>query len=157
MLMLEIPYGTTIRRFCALSGVCLGILLGFCLQASAEVTVVRSAMYSEQPFVKAQSLFSLYDTFYCVFDVAGLEIGSHTMRADWITPTGSLEHQSEYAFVHKKPVAQHRLYSWLKVWRNGPITRIMTGREYKNKFYGLWHVRIYIDGNLLARQEFEAL
>ncbi len=127
------------------------------IQASTQVSVVYSAMYGEQPFVREQSSFSLDDTFYCVFDVVGLAAGKHTMRVDWITPTGILEQRSEYDFVVQDKVKKYRLFSWLQVWQNGPVTRLMTGQDYKIKYYGLWSVLIYIDGVRLARQEFDAV
>ncbi|MCI5221358.1 MAG: hypothetical protein D3924_01415 [Candidatus Electrothrix sp. AR4] len=126
-------------------------------QAYAELTTVWSGMYNKKPFVNKQYVFSPYDTFYYVLDVEGLEPGKHTMHVDWKKPSGALEQQTEYSFIFDRKLGSQRIYSWLQLWRNGPLKRLLTGQDFKIQSHGLWVAIVYIDGNFLTKQEFEVL
>ncbi|XOF35150.1 MAG: hypothetical protein ACL93V_07640 [Candidatus Electrothrix sp. YB6] len=112
-------------------------------------------MYNKKPFAEKQYIFSPHDTFYYVFEVEGVEPGRHTMYVDWENPSGHLERQTEYSFTLDRAATRQRLYSWLQLWRNSPLKRLVTGQDFSLQSHGFWTATVYIDGQYVTQQTFE--
>jgi hypothetical protein len=118
-------------------------------------TFVQSKMYQEKPFVREIYNFSPFDTVYVTVDFQYLKPGTYNLTTDWKTPWGSLEHQSIHSFEILNEIPSCKLFSWLRLWKNGPFKRAVTGEEYKKEFYGMWEVTMYLNGNRVAQNRFE--
>lgn len=133
------------------------IALSFSTLLAGEDVVVESSMYNEEGFTREHDKFSPYDTIYFVLDFSSMKPGQYVLTTDWQTPFGNIEHQSVYSFTLNQFTPSYRLFSWLHLWRNGPLRRTLTGDDFKKDFYGLWTVSAYLDGMLVAHRSFEIL
>lgn len=123
--------------------------------SASECTSVQSKMYQEKPFVKETYNFSPFDTVYVTVDFQHLKPGTYNLTTDWKTPWGSLEHQSIHSFEILNLIPSYKLFSWLRLWKNGPFKRAVTGEEYKKEFYGMWEVTMYLNGDQVTQNRFE--
>lgn len=123
--------------------------------SASEFTSVQSKMYQEKTFVKETYIFSPFDTVYVTVDFQHLKPGMYSLVTDWKTPWGSLEHQSIHSFEILTQIPSYTLFSWLRLWKNGPFKRTVTGEEYKNEFYGMWEVSMYLNGDRVTQNQFE--
>ena len=130
-------------------------LLLISTSSATGIHSVRSGMFKSRPFAKESYQFTPFDKMYLAIDFTGLDTGSYTMLTDWITPWGSLEHQASHSFTITDPAADYKVFSWLRLWKNGPFRRVMSGEEFKNEFYGSWQVIVYLTGNRVARHQFQ--
>lgn len=122
---------------------------------ASEFTSVQSKMYQEKTFVKETYTFSPFDTVYVTVDLRHLKQGTYNLITDWKTPWGSLEHQSIHSFEILDQSPSYKVFSWLRLWKNGPFKRAVTGEEYKKEFYGMWEVTIYLNGDQVTQNQFE--
>lgn len=122
---------------------------------ASELTSVQSKMYQEKPFVKETYVFSPFDTVYVTVDFRYLKQGTYNLITDWKTPWGTLEHQSIHSFEILNQNPSYKVFSWLRLWKNGPFKRVVTGEEYKKEFYGMWEVTMYLNGDQVAKNQFE--
>lgn len=122
---------------------------------ASEFTSVQSKMYQKKPFVKETYIFSPFDTVYVTVDLRHLKPGTYDLITDWKTPWGSLEHQSIHSFKILTQIPSYKLFSWLRLWENGPFKRAVTGEEYKKEFYGMWEVTMYLNGDQVTQNQFE--
>jgi len=118
---------------------------------------VKSAMYGSKAFTEEQYVFTPYDTFYIVLDLSNLNPGEHLITTDWIDPWGRLERQSIYRFSLEEPLKFYRVYSWLQLWKKGFVSRAFIGKDYNDKFYGEWSVKIYLNGTRIAERKFKVV
>ena len=123
--------------------------------SAAEFSSVESRMYQEKPFVQETYNFSPFDTVYVTVAFHHLKPGTYSLVTDWKTPWGSLEHQSIHSFEIPAQTPSYKLFSWLRLWKNGPFKRTVTGEEYKKEFYGTWEVTMYLNGDLVTQNQFE--
>jgi len=122
---------------------------------AAPFATVQSKMYQEKPFVRETYNFSPFDTIYVTVQFKRLQPGSYTLLTDWKTPWGNLEHQSIHTFEIQEPTPSYKVFSWLRLWKNGPFKRAVTGDEFKKEFYGMWEVIIYLNGDNVSKHQFE--
>lgn len=120
-----------------------------------EEPAVRSAMYADKEFVRKQFVFSPDETIFLVLDFPNLEPGEYVMTTDWVRSGGVVEYQDSHAFVLDIFTPAYRLYTWLRLWKEGPLKRVLTGSDFKREFYGMWEVKGYLNGKVVTKQYFE--
>ncbi len=115
----------------------------------------KGAMYASRDFAEEQYVFTPYDTFYFVLDLSNLGPGEHLITTDWIDPWGRLERQSIHRVTLEDPLMTYRVYSWLQLWKKGFVSRTFTGRDYSDRVFGEWRVKIYLNGNPVVERKFK--
>ncbi|XCN75273.1 MAG: hypothetical protein Q3M24_11255 [Candidatus Electrothrix aestuarii] len=116
---------------------------------------IESGLYKNKSFAEAVTAFTPYEKIYLLVELQQLQPGSFTLTTDWLTPWGELEHQSHHSFEVTKVIPSWKAYSWLNLWKNGPVKRLLTGEDFKKEFYGTWTVRLYLNGQQIHKQIFE--
>jgi len=116
---------------------------------------VESGMYRDKTLSVTSSVYSPFDPMYVLVDFKDLAPGTYTLLTDWKTPWGSLEHQSVHTFGITDTAPSYRVLSWLRLWKNGPFKRALSGEEYNKEFYGMWEVILYLNGDEVTRHQFE--
>ena len=130
--------------------------LPFCTPAqTADFATITTTMHRDKSFNREINAFNPFDTMYVLADFHDLKPGTYNLLTDWQSPWGSLEHQSIHTFVIEKITPSYKVFSWLRLWKNGPFKRAVTGEEYKKEFYGMWEVVLYLNGNQVAKNIFE--
>ena len=131
--------------------------VGACPVDSAEFQEpdVRSSMYADKSFNRQQYIFSAYDTIFMVLDFPNLEPGEYVMTTDWVRSGGVVEYQDSHTFVLDIFTPAYRLFTWLRLWEEGPLKRVLTGSDFKRVFYGMWEAKVYLNGKSIAKQYFE--
>ncbi len=130
-------------------------IAGPALASSSPFTSVQSGLYKDKTFTEAITAFTPYEKIYLLVAFQQLQPGKYTLTTDWLTPWGELEHQSNYFFDIKKITASWKACSWLNLWKNGPVKRLLTGEDFKKKFYGSWTVRLFLNGKQIHMQSFD--
>jgi hypothetical protein len=120
-----------------------------------EEPAVRSTMYADKEFVRKQFVFSPYETIFLVLDFSNLEPGEYVLTTDWIRPGSVVEHQNRYSFDLELFTPAYRLFTWLRLWEEGPLKRVLTGSDFKRVFYGMWETKVYLNGKSITKQYFE--
>ncbi|MCI5180445.1 MAG: hypothetical protein D3915_12885 [Candidatus Electrothrix sp. AU1_5] len=123
--------------------------------ASSPFIFVQSGLYRDTTFGEPVTAFTPYETIYLLVEFRQLQAGKFTLTTDWITPWGKLEHQSNHSFEIGKTRKSWKAYSWFKLWKNGPVKRLLTGEDFKKKFYGIWTVRLFLNGKRVHQQSFD--
>ncbi|MDU9050486.1 MAG: hypothetical protein Q3M30_16695 [Candidatus Electrothrix sp. Rat3] len=130
-------------------------IAGPALASSSDFTSVNSGLYKDKTFVKAITVFTPYEKIYLLVEFQQLQPGKFTLTTDWLTPWGKLEHQSNYSFEITECTPVWKVYSWLHLWKNGPVKRLLTGEDFKKEFYGTWTVRLFLNGKPIHSQSFD--
>ena len=112
-------------------------------------------LYANKLFTDQQKRFLAWDKIYGVISFNVENPGEHILTTDWHTPFNSLEHHTIYRFTSTQADQSFQLYSWLQLWKNGPLKRTFTGQDFKQEFHGPWTVRFYLDGRLVGKDNFE--
>lgn len=130
-------------------------IAGPALASSSPFYSVHSGLYTDKTFAEAATLFTPYEKIYLLVTFQQLQPGKFTLTTDWLTPWGELEHQSNYSFELAERTATWKACSWLNLWKNGPVTRLLTGEDFKKEFYGTWTVRLFLNGKQIHMQSFD--
>ncbi len=125
------------------------------LGSSSPFASFQSGLYKDTTFAEAVTAFTPYEKIYLLVELQELQTGKYTLITDWLTPWGELEHQSSYSFELKELVPSWKVYSWLNLWKNGPVKRLFTGEDFKKEFYGTWTVRLFLNGKQIHKQNFD--
>ncbi|MBM9512995.1 hypothetical protein JWH17_11350 [Desulfobulbus marinus] len=112
-------------------------------------------MYGESDFTVEKYTFTPEEKFFAVIDLTEIPPGEYLITIDWQNPTGQIARQSSHSLLLEDPKDHFRLYSWLKLWKNGFLTRSFTGREFNDNYFGEWHLAVYVNGQLVVRQQFQ--
>ncbi|WP_339133987.1 MAG: hypothetical protein WGN25_14195 [Candidatus Electrothrix sp. GW3-4] len=131
------------------------LFAGQALASSPPFASVQSGLYKDTTFAEAVTAFTPYEKIYLLVELQQLQPGKYTLTTDWLTPWGELEHQSNYSFELTKTKPLWKAYSWLNLWKNGPVKRLLTGEDFKKKFYGTWTVRLFLNGKQIHNQSFD--
>jgi hypothetical protein len=131
------------------------LIAGSALASSSDFSSVHSGLYKDKTFAKAITVFAPYEKIYLLVAFQQLQPGKYTLTTDWLTPWGELEHQSNYSFEITELTLAWKVCSWLNLWRNGPVKRLLTGESFKKKFYGTWTVRLFLNGKQIHNQRFD--
>ncbi|MCI5166759.1 MAG: hypothetical protein D3903_11855 [Candidatus Electrothrix sp. GM3_4] len=130
-------------------------IAGPALASSSHFASVQSGLYKNKTFAKAITVFTPYEKIYLLVAFQTLQPGQYTLTTDWLTPWGELEHQSNYFFKITALTPAWKVYSWLNLWKNGPVKRLLTGEDFKKEFYGSWTVRLFLNGKQIHIQSFD--
>ena len=122
---------------------------------SKESILAPVVLYANKLFTDPQKLFLPTDKIYSVISFNVENPGEHILTTDWHTPFNSIEHRNIYRFISTRTGQSFQLYSWLQLWKIGPLERTFTGQDFKQEFYGYWTVRFYLDGRLVGKNNFE--
>ncbi len=131
------------------------LIAGPALASSSPFASVHSGLYKDKTFAKASTVFTPYEKIYLLVEFQQLQPGKFTLTTDWLTPWGKLEHQSIYSFEITERTSAWKVYSWLNLWKNGPVKRLLTGENFKKEFYGAWTVRLFLNGKQIHSQSFD--
>lgn len=137
---------------------CLFSLFIFAFSASSAVAQEISnpviSMFDNDTFQKEKRKFSVYEKMYVVLDFPFLSKGNHAISADWITPWGNLNRQDVHRFSLAENSNNYRVYFWLKLKRKSALQRTLTGSDFTDEYFGEWQVRLFLDGEVLEKQQF---
>lgn len=128
---------------------------GSAFASSLPFLSVRSGLYRDNSFSEAVTVFTPYEKIFLLVDLRQLQVGEYTLTTDWLTPWGELEHQSSHSFEIIRKAASWKAYSWLSLWKNGPVKRFLSGEVFKKEFYGNWTVRLYLNGRQIQTKSFD--
>jgi hypothetical protein len=123
--------------------------------SSLPFSSLQSGLYKNTSFTEVATAFTPYEKMYLLLELHELQAGKYTLTTDWLTPWGELEHQSNYSFEVKESRPSWKVYSWLTLWKNGPVKRLFTGEDFKKEFYGTWTVRLFLNGKQIHKQQFD--
>ena len=120
-----------------------------------HIPVIHIKMYSDKAFLHEQYSFASSDKLFLVMEFEELQAEDYYhVSALWNGPDGKLVNTSRHDIVLDRSHQKYRSYFWLKLLKNGAITELMTGCEYKGDVHGTWTADIYIDGIKIATQQF---
>lgn len=133
----------------------LSIAIAFILPKESLCIETHSAMYDDRAYEIEKYIFSPRDTLFLVTDIFDLKPGDYVVIAEWITPWGDTENQTIHEFSLSKAKKEYRVLSWLELWKNDFLERIVKGSEYDLKIYGVWKVRLYLNGMKIVTKTFK--
>jgi hypothetical protein len=125
------------------------------LASSSDFTSVRSGLYKDKTFTEATAVFTPYEKICLLVVFQDLQPGKFTLTTDWLTPWGELAHQNNYSFEITRRTSVWKVCSWLTLRKNGPVTSLLTGEDFKKEFYGTWTVRLFFNGRQIHNQSFD--
>ncbi len=95
--------------------------------------------------------FGLGEKIYATVSLKDLEEGEYTLTFSWIRPGGGV--QETYRKKFHSPGGNYRCWSWLEL-SGDELFSFSIGPFGSGKFLGGWRIRVYLDGLLLASDEF---
>ncbi len=119
--------------------------------------VCDSFMYKNEDVGTPTTQFSAHDRIVIRVKFKNLKKGSYTFQADWYNATGEFQDTSSSYFTIQKTINVVS-ESQLELMRAGALRRMFSTSEttgYHIKFYGLWRVKIFLNGNKIIIKEFE--
>jgi len=111
-------------------------------------------MYGDEAFLHERYSFDPSERIFLLMEFHQLKAGEHYLSALWKAPNGRLINTSRHTISLTLPSRQYRSFFWLKLIKNGAITELITGDEYKGGIHGKWSVEIHLDGVELVTQHF---
>lgn len=116
-----------------------------------------SFMYRNEDVDKPTTQFTPHDRIVIRVKFKDLQKGSYTFQADWYNPSGGFQDTSSSYFTIQK-TTNVVSESQLELMRAGALRRMFSTSEttgYHIKFYGLWEVKVFLNGNKIIIKEFE--
>ena len=95
--------------------------------------------------------FGLREKIYATVSLKDLEEGDYTLTFRWIRPGGGV--QETYRKKFYSPGGNYRCWSWLEL-TGDELFSFSIGPFGSGKFLGGWKIRVYLNGLLLASEEF---
>ncbi len=114
-------------------------------------------MYKNDDTSSPATQFSPRDRIIVRVKFLHLSKGSYTFQADWYNAFGKLQDTSSSYFTIEKTTDVYS-ESQLEIIRASALRRLFSTSEttgYNITFYGLWKVKIFLNGNKIAIKEFE--
>ncbi len=144
----------TLKR-CIFFMVAIVLAQGFSLPAfSSGDFSATCALYTDKEYVTKAVTYYPGDVFYMKVEAKKLLPGKYEMTAEWVNPAGRIERQDYKEFIIEDFKGSLSLGPWMKLWKNGFLTRAFTGREYKDTIYGEWKTFVYINGEQVCENFF---
>jgi hypothetical protein len=116
-----------------------------------------SFMYKNEAVDHPTTQFSPRDRIVVRVKFKDLQKGSYTFQADWYNPLGEFQDtSSSYFNIEKRSNVVSE--SQLELMRAGTLRRLFSTSETKGyhiKFYGVWKVKLYLNGEKFIIKEFE--
>lgn len=95
--------------------------------------------------------FGLGEKIYATVSLKDLEEGDYTLTFRWIRPGGGV--QETYRKKFHSPGGNYWYWSWLEL-TGDELFSFSIGPFGSGKFLGGWKIRVYLNGLLLASEEF---
>jgi len=134
------------------------LITGLLLPEGASGNIVcDSFMYRNKDVGNPTTQFSAHDRIVIRVKFRDLQKGSYTFQADWYNPFGEFQDTSSSYFTIQK-TTNVVSESQLDLMRAGALRRMFTTSEttgYHIKFYGVWKVKLFLNGNKIITREFE--
>ena len=134
------------------------LIAGLLLPKGASGSAVCDAfMYRNKDAGNPTIQFSPHDRIVIRVKFKDLQKGSYTFQADWYNPSGEFQDTSSSYFTIQK-MSDVVSESELELLRAGALHRMFSTAEstgYHIKFYGLWKVNVFLNGNKIITKEFE--
>ena len=140
--------------------------MGALLLVTAELLFPKGAsgnavcdafMYRNKDAGNPTIQFSPHDRIVIRVKFKDLQKGSYTFQADWYNPSGEFQDTSSSYFTIQK-MSDVVSESELELLRAGALHRMFSTAEstgYHIKFYGMWKVNVFLNGEKLIIKEFE--
>ena len=119
--------------------------------------VSDSFMYRNKEVDNPITQFSPHDRIVIQVKFKDLQKGSYTFQADWYNPSGEFQDTSSSYFTIQNTTTVVS-ESQLELMRAGALRRMFSMSEttgYHIKFYGVWTVNVFLNGNKVIIKEFE--
>ncbi len=146
------------KFFRQVTGVITLLTMGVLLPEIAECNITYDVfMYKNDDTGSPAIQFSPHDRIVIRVKFKNLKKGSYTFQADWYNATGEFQDTSSSYFTIQK-TTNVVSESQLELMRAGAFRRLFSTSEttgYHIKFYGLWRVKIFLNGNKIIIKEFE--
>jgi hypothetical protein len=113
-------------------------------------------MYRNEDRSVPTTEFSAADKIVVRVILKNLPRGAYTFHSDWYNAFDELQDTSRYRFTILKNTAEI-IESQLEITEASPLRRLVSGSEatgYHIKFYGRWHVKLYLNGEELDNKHF---
>ena len=126
--------------------------------ASGNIDIVcDSIMYRNKDVGNPTTQFSALDRIVIRVKFKDLQKGSYTFQADWYNPSGEFQDTSSSYFTIQK-TSNVVSESQLELMRAGALRRMFSTSEttgYHIKFYGVWKVKLFLNGEKFIIKDFE--
>lgn len=101
-----------------------------------------------------QNIFSPYDTIYALVTVTDIPPGKYTADISWANASGTM---NRYSTVSLNVTANtpFTFYSWLRLLKNSPFKRTITGNSFSTDSIGKWVLTVSIENSFFKTVEFE--
>jgi len=134
------------------------LITGFLLPEGVSGNITcDSFMYRNNDVDNPTNQFSPHDRIVILVKFMNLQKGSYTFQADWYNPSGEFQDTSSSYFTIQK-TSNVVSESQLELMRAGAFRRLFSTSEttgFHIKFYGLWKVNVFLNGNKIIIKEFE--
>ena len=134
-------------------GLCVFLFFPKIVSAGQSIEV-RSAMYADKEFQSEQYVFLPLEKMYLVLDLTNVPPGDYNLAVEWVTPLGNLERLTHHQVTPQNTLPSYRVHFWFKLLKKGPLSRSLTGLDYKEEFYGEWKVRVFLNGKKVVEKNF---
>jgi hypothetical protein len=126
--------------------------------ANGNIDIVcDSFMYRNKDVDNPVTQFSALDRIVIQVKFKSLQKGSYTFQADWYNPSGEFQDTSSSYFTIQK-TSNVVSESELELMKAGAIRRMFSTSEntgYHIKFYGVWKVKVFLNGEKFIIKDFE--
>ncbi len=128
-------------------------LTGASSAPGVECTV---STYNSVEFKEPRIEFSPYEKIFARILCTGLEVGEQSMHANWIHKDRGLIRSDKHRF--RMDVSGERLvFFWFKLTRKGPLSSVLTNKDFHEDNFGAWLVEIYLNDTLVGSSDFQIL
>ncbi len=122
-------------------------------QAAPTCTICS---YDNPGYRVEASQFTPEKTIYLSVLLQDIAPGKHRLTIDWHDPTGQVQEQTMKSFSTDKASVYQQTFA-LRLNKLGRVTRMVTGLQYPDRFYGRWFCSFYLDGVKIHGYSFEVI
>jgi hypothetical protein len=119
--------------------------------AGAECT---SETYNQLSFDKPQIHFNPYDRVFAKIHCHGLDTGGHTLYINWVHNKVGIVRSDKQDFSVDVQGADHTVYFWFKLTRQGPIKSAITNQDFYPGHLGDWLVEARLGNTVVSSRAF---
>ena len=128
-------------------------LIGASSASAVDCTV---STYNSVEFKKPQIQFSPYEKIFVKILCTGLEAGEYSMHANWIHKKRGMIRSDKRTF--RMDISGERfVFFWFKLSQKGPLSSLLTNKDFNGENFGAWLVEIYLNNTLVGSSEFQIL
>lgn len=127
------------------------LLLAYCPLAAFGAPPLHSVgLYHDDRFQEPQQKFFPSDKIYVLIDFPKLQKQDYNLSVEWIRPDGVLARNDTHLLSTVEEGAAQQVFFWLQLHEKGPVSQMLSGREYSEHVFGEWKVKLYCNGELLS-------